>query len=181
MEPTADDEELTKEEAAAYLGVHPRTLNRYTEANRISSRVEPHKYGQKAFWRKSDLDRLKAELTDKPTVHRPRAEETATPHASEGTSESKTLALASSNPTAIEQLLAAMLERLQQPTPPPAPTSEVAIKDKLVLTLEEAAKLVSYSRSFLAEEIHAGRLKARKTGRGWRIKRTDLEEYVENS
>jgi excisionase family DNA binding protein len=59
----------------------------------------------------------------------------------------------------------------------PAPTiSDLA--QKLMLTLADAAALTSLSKDHLSDAIHAGKLKARKLGRGWKIKRDDLDLYV---
>ncbi|MDF5718102.1 MAG: helix-turn-helix domain-containing protein [Rhizonema sp. NSF051] len=54
----------------------------------------------------------------------------------------------------------------------------VPIADKLLLTLPEAQALTGLSREFLREAISNGTLKAAVIGRSWRIKRSDLEEYV---
>jgi excisionase family DNA binding protein len=42
----------------------------------------------------------------------------------------------------------------------------------------EAAQLSGLSRGHLREAIDAGKLKARIIGRGWRVKRDDLDAYV---
>lgn len=54
----------------------------------------------------------------------------------------------------------------------------VSLADKLTLSLTEASALSGLSRSFLIGAIHENKLKAAKRGRGWNIKRTDLDIYV---
>ncbi|OKH35824.1 excisionase [Calothrix sp. HK-06] len=54
----------------------------------------------------------------------------------------------------------------------------VPIADKLLLTLPEAQALTGLSREFLRDAINDGTLKAKMIGRGWRVKRSDLDEYV---
>ena len=54
----------------------------------------------------------------------------------------------------------------------------VGIMDKLTLSLMEAAQLSGLSRGHLREAIEEKKLKARIIGRGWRVKRDDLEAYV---
>ena len=49
---------------------------------------------------------------------------------------------------------------------------------KLTLSLAEAAQLAGLSRNHLREAITEGKLKARIIGRGWRVKRSDLDAYV---
>ena len=52
------------------------------------------------------------------------------------------------------------------------------VAHKIMLTLPEAAVLTSLSRNHLREAISKGKLKARIIGRGWRVKRSDLDAYV---
>jgi excisionase family DNA binding protein len=52
------------------------------------------------------------------------------------------------------------------------------IAQKLVLTLAEASILSNLSRTHLREAISCGKLKGKIIGRGWRIKRADLDIYV---
>jgi excisionase family DNA binding protein len=49
---------------------------------------------------------------------------------------------------------------------------------KLTLSLVEAAQLAGLSRGHLRTAIEEKNLKARIIGRGWRVKRADLEAYV---
>jgi excisionase family DNA binding protein len=75
--------------------------------------------------------------------------------------------------------LAAALEALRPGAQTAAPP--VSIRDaahKLTLGLTEAAALSGLSRNHLRQAIKEKNLKSRKIGRGWRIKRADLETYV---
>ncbi len=54
----------------------------------------------------------------------------------------------------------------------------VGITDKLTLSLAEASQLSGLSRRILRQAIEEKKLKARIIGRGWRVKRDDLEAYV---
>jgi excisionase family DNA binding protein len=51
--------------------------------------------------------------------------------------------------------------------------------DKLLLTLPECQALTGLSRAVLRDAIEAGDLKARQMGRPWRVKRADLEAFIE--
>jgi excisionase family DNA binding protein len=77
-----------------------------------------------------------------------------------------------------ERLLAALvaLRPLQLPAKPAPSIADIA--HKLMLTLAEAAALSNLSRNHLRQAIKTGALRAKKIGRGWRIKRTDLDAYV---
>ncbi|HEX7176660.1 MAG TPA: ankyrin repeat domain-containing protein [Pyrinomonadaceae bacterium] len=98
----------------------------------------------------------------------------AVPAEVEATSESQSLVPAQSAPESVERLIMA-LEAMRQQRPA-APLADIA--HKLMLTLQEAAALTGLSQRRLREAIRAGQLKAQIIGRGWRIKRTDLEDYV---
>jgi len=67
------------------------------------------------------------------------------------------------------------LEGLQTPT---AGISPVPVADKLTLSLVEAAQLSGLSRNHLRQAIEDKKLRARIIGRGWRVKRDDLDAYV---
>jgi excisionase family DNA binding protein len=77
-----------------------------------------------------------------------------------------------------ERLIAA-LEALRPRQLPAKPALSIAdLAHKLMLTLAEAAALSNLSRNHLRQAIKTGALKAQKIGRGWRIKRADLDAYV---
>jgi len=72
-----------------------------------------------------------------------------------------------------------VLEGLQSRAPafPPVPSiSDIA--QKIMLTLPETALLTSLSRNHLRQAIEEKKLRARIIGRGWRVKRDDLDAYV---
>ncbi|WP_239005536.1 helix-turn-helix domain-containing protein [Gloeothece citriformis] len=48
------------------------------------------------------------------------------------------------------------------------------------MTLKEVQALTGLSRDTLREAITDGQLKAQIVGKAWRVKRKDLEEYIEN-
>jgi excisionase family DNA binding protein len=47
-----------------------------------------------------------------------------------------------------------------------------------MLSIDEAAALAGLSAHHVREAIKAGALKAKIVGRGWRVKRPDLDAYV---
>ena len=82
-------------------------------------------------------------------------------------------------------LLESINARLAAPRPelPPAanghaPPPAVPLADNLTLNLQEAALLSGLARGHLREAITAKKLKARIIGRGFRVKRSDLDSYV---
>jgi excisionase family DNA binding protein len=53
-----------------------------------------------------------------------------------------------------------------------------SLADKLTLSLIEASQLSGLSRGHLRQAIDEKKLKARIIGKGWRVKRSDLDAYV---
>ena len=50
----------------------------------------------------------------------------------------------------------------------------------MLLTLKEVQALTGLSRETLKEGIASNQLKAQIVGKAWRVKKKDLEEYIEN-
>ena len=77
------------------------------------------------------------------------------------------------------------LASLQLPAPDApasAPSSGAPVTppaQKLLLSLAEAQSYSGLSRANLMEAINAEKLPAQKIGRGWKIKRRDLESYID--
>jgi excisionase family DNA binding protein len=55
--------------------------------------------------------------------------------------------------------------------------ADVAVK--LLLTLPECQALTGLSRAVLRDAIESGDLKSKQIGRAWRVKRADLEAFIE--
>ncbi|MEM6404190.1 MAG: helix-turn-helix domain-containing protein, partial [Cyanobacteria bacterium P01_D01_bin.116] len=56
----------------------------------------------------------------------------------------------------------------------------VPIESKILLTLDEAQAMTGLSKSYLREAIGQGSLNAKQIGKSWRVKRCDLDNFVEN-
>ena len=124
-----------------------------------------------AVFNEGELQRLKEELDDFLPQTWPATDPPAvTP---------ETQALTPAQLSDLGERLIAALEALRplQLSAKPAPTI-ADLAHKLMLTLVEAAALSNLSRNHLRQAIKTGTLKAQKIGRGWRIKRADLDAYV---
>jgi excisionase family DNA binding protein len=80
------------------------------------------------------------------------------------------------SPATLERLASA-LEALRASAAPRVSVADAA--HKLMLSLPEAASLSGLSQRHLREAIKEGSIKSLRTGKGWRIKRANLEAYVE--
>jgi len=151
---------MTKKEVAEYLGVSDRAVNRYTAAGKLSVTFRKSDHGpMEGVYSAAEVKKLKR-LMSLPKPERDIS--TALVRVAGGSSSLQTRGLPS---PLITQIGAAIV-------------SQVPIQDKLSLTLAEAAKLSGYSRDYLRRAIKAGKLKAAIRGRGWNIKREDLEAWV---
>ncbi len=177
---------MTKEEVAELLGCSTRQVERYTSANRLGVRYEKGTTRQTPVYDRAQVEAFKAELetpTFKPSLAAPtNAPQTAI--ATRGDIDPSQLSemvvitaekLYQANLDRVSDAFSQIAEAIQRLRETP---SSVPIADKVMLTLQDAAALSSLSRGSLLEAIHAGKLKAKIIGRGWRVKRTDLDAYV---
>jgi excisionase family DNA binding protein len=162
---------MTKTEAAVYLGVSTRAVERYAATGKLASHYERGKTGQVLAFDESELERFKAEL------------EAPRPNVRQEASSDLARLDATPNAAAIEVLATEVLARLMEAAQGSAPSPDksrlsVPVESKLLLTLAEAQALTGLSRGVLRAAIAAGDLKARQIGRAFRVKRGDLESYV---
>lgn len=131
------------------------------------------------FFNEGELDRLKKELDGLLPEQWPATEalvQQGTAAADLVPAQSEALVPAQL-PEIGERLIAA-LQSLLQSRQVAEETAITAIAQKLMLNLHEASLLSGLSRAHLREAIRGGRLKAKIIGRGWRIKRADLDIYI---
>lgn len=167
---------MNKQSAAEFLGVSVRALERYVQQGRLGGRYEKGKTRPTLVFDKASLEAFKVELEQK--LYKP-VVESSNPDNS-ATSDNALARLSENSPTPPERaefepfsaVLEALLERQRQQISVPA-------HHKLLLTLNDTQALTGLSRAVLREAIRNGKLKAEIIGRAWRIKRTDLERYVE--
>ncbi len=163
---------MDKKQAAAFLDISPRTLERYTTQGKIGVTYRQGKTAAEAVYDEDELRRFKESLVNKTFPVKPAVEPENGVQALVATARATGLTEAVGS---FRNDLIAALEALK-PNGSSAPA--VPIADKVMLTLPEAAALTSLSRGHLRAAIREGKLKARIIGRGWRVKRDDLNAYV---
>ena len=187
---------MNKQQAADFLGISPRTLERAVKKSSVAARYEKGKTSDVLVFDEAELQRYKAEQeapTHLPTVER--ASEAATSNGAptnrmetptnfansdNGLATFGELSSESANGMglallqALSQLQPGAVAASQESGPPLTPPSQ-----KLLLSLAEAQSYSGLSRANLMDAIHDEKLRAQKIGRGWKIKRRDLESYVE--
>ncbi len=182
---------LTKEEAAQFLSKSTRAVERYVKAGKLTARYEKNEKTSYAVYDENELESLKAELEGAPYPLRPAVEAVSNgKHVSPAGSHSLALAATRSDADLAEFVglvtanvgarLFAALEASKHGERPLVSLSELDVK--LVLGLSEASALSGLAKDRLAEACQTGKLKAQKNtiGRGWRVKRSDLDAYVKD-
>ncbi len=173
---------MNKKEAAEYLSISARSLERYTKARRLSVTYEKGKTRPVATYDDDELARFKEELAA--GVHQP-AEATATNDANRDTNRAKTLATFDSQPAELATDDVVSIDRMAEFAGVLAATMaqarpSVPVADKLLLTVTESAELAGLSSGAIRAAIKAGDLPAlRGNWRGYRIRRGELEEFTD--
>jgi excisionase family DNA binding protein len=169
---------MNKKEAAEYLGVSTRAIERYTQKGLISVKYEGGKTRPVAVYDSEELDKLKEELET--TIYKPAIESSSPTSTNLATSDVSLSGLVEKLFIPLSHQLALLTEAIKNLQTFPTAPSAVKIENKLLLTLREVQALTGLSREILREAIEQGQLKAQIIGKAWRVKRQDLEEYIEN-
>jgi len=175
---------MNKHEAAAYLDMSVRTLQRLTSAGEIGASEVCGRTGMVTDYAKEELDRYKdeqARRTQDGTRY-------VRPHVAPGTPDAPSeiqgltrrkqgvsiapVTLDTGDARDTPEMRTRMMAAFE------AMASPVRLTDKLTLSLTEAALLSGLSRNHLRQAIEDKKLRARIIGRGWRVKREDLDAYV---
>lgn len=158
---------------AAGVEMSVRTLQRHVQRGDLAVAYVRGRKGDEADFEETSLRAFADRLKQKTYVSRANGDGAAV------TSDAPAGALVRANDLrsgALAELLAVIEAKRAQQSQPPVTISDLA--HKLTLNLDEAAQLSGLSRGHLREAIGAGKLKAKIIGRGWRVKRADLDRYV---
>lgn len=136
---------MNKKEAAEYLSVSTRAVERYTASGKLPCSYVQGKFGKEANYQLSDLERFKAELST--TTHQPEIIQPTTSIDTILPPDSTSLSGVSEGEISridYEERFLVALESLANRTP---------ISEKLLLSLSEAQNLTGLSRQRLKEAI----------------------------
>jgi excisionase family DNA binding protein len=152
---------MNKEDAAVALGISVRSLQRLVQSEKISVTYKRGESGkQEAIFNPDEIENYKQQR-DVETVKSANATNSDT-------------ALARSDATQFFELIRNAM------TPTEVKNVSVGIADKPLLKLDEASALTGLSRDTLRKAIDAKELKGKIIGRAYRIKRADLDSYIED-
>jgi excisionase family DNA binding protein len=171
---------MNKQQAADYLGVSVRAVERYTQQGKLSVHYEPGKTRPVAVYREEELRPLKSEIAANLYHQRPAVEKgnPANPEQAGDVGEVTALARGEGSADALALIIREVATATVGALRADAAAAVVPVADKLMLSLVEASQLSGLSRGHLRDAIEDKKLKARIIGRGWRVKRDDLDLYV---
>jgi excisionase family DNA binding protein len=153
----------TKKQAAEFLGVSTRGIERAVRRGHLQALYRPGKHGLAAWFASDDLEsfrdlqhaRMPLGFAVKPPVDTGFTIGTIRPlPPPEGETGGRS------------------------PSPRRRTVNDVPITQRLTLNIEDAASLSGLPRQFLVANVQSGKLKAIKVGRSWFVKRTDLDAFV---
>ena len=182
---------MNKKDAASYLGISTRQLENYARQGRLSVRKEKGKTGDIAIFDDEELRQLKDEREREHGVIRAavmRKDEGISDGISgAGTTESRAMVRASISDVSqlaphefIDQLAAAILARQVEQKKQKHDLTITEIAAKPLLTRAEAQRYTGMSRELLREAVTTGNVKEVKLGRAYRMKKAELDSYIEN-
>lgn len=169
---------MDKNTVAATLGVGIRAVERYAEQGRLSVTYKKGKTRPVAVYDETEVKALKAEIHATQFPVRPALASTAlaarTNRANAEHTASAVIKLADA-----EKLLSNLLQAVQNGTDGKPKLSVAEIAAKPLLKLDEAARLTGFGRDALLEAHEQGKLRMQVVKGAWRIKRTDLNAFIE--
>jgi excisionase family DNA binding protein len=182
---------LDKKQAAEYLGVTTRTLERHAKEGKLSVRYENSQFGEVALFDPEELENFKeGKQTSrvKPAIEPDRSDQPA-PKPQNQIVRTPQTQLELSNPQQPESAfgigaliapLGALFNNLTRAIDNHSSRiTTTELRSKLLLTLDEAQIVTGLSREILLDAIKNGELPSKIMGKAYRIKTQDLERYIQ--
>lgn len=168
---------LTKKEAAEYLGVSTRSLERYVKNGKISVRYEDSPNGEIALFDSEELDQF-ADDKQMPRI-RPASTDLGLATTTSDTLSQNPSRVVGGSPNPSQELTEGLISALSRMMSVSDKLTPDKLRGKLLLTLAEAQIMTGLSRDMLTAAIKDERLPAQIMGKAYRIKAKDLEEFVD--
>jgi hypothetical protein len=161
---------MNKKEAAEFLGVSTRLVEKYASEGRLGEVTYIRgKTGKQAEYNRDAVEKLKTALESPDT-----SLATTTPDARLFVTQ-LVEAITTREQANIEAIQGLLSGNVEEPR-----SASVRVSEKLLLNLNDCRLLTGLSDENLRSAIKAGSLKARIIGRGWKVKRQDLDEFINN-
>jgi excisionase family DNA binding protein len=160
---------LSKKEAAEYLGISSRTLERHVKDGKIGVRYQPGATNDVAMFDEQDLENFKNDR------QAPKIKPTVVQSTSELVDQSATNQIAQNSGGFLAPLIAPFRDFSERFFSSPA-----LLQGKTLVNLNEAQIITGLSREILMTAIKSGELEARIMGKAYRIKRKELDRYIDD-
>lgn len=158
---------MDKKNAAEYLGVSTRAVERYVSKGKLTPTYEKGRTGPAPIFDPVQLDALKTEMNSQlDSLTGDKADKVKPGKAD------KSVLVVRKNLD-----LSPLISVLEAVSSPVRPVASLGVK--LALTLAEASALTGVSQNRLRDALKSGELKGKRgLSRGWLILRTDLEAWL---
>jgi excisionase family DNA binding protein len=159
---------MNKKEAAQLLGISTRLVEKYASEGRLGEVVYVRgKTGKQAEYNREAVEKLKVALESPDT-----SLATKTPDARLFVAQ-LVEAIATREQAHIEAIRGVLSESNEHPR-----SASIRVSEKILLNLTECQLLTGLSDDFLRNAIHNGGLQGKIIGRGYKVKRQDLDEFI---
>jgi excisionase family DNA binding protein len=159
---------MNKKEASEFLGISTRLVEKYASENRLGEVTYVRgKTGKQAEYDRKAVENLKTALESPDT-----AIATKTPDARLFVAQ-LVEAMANHEQANIEAIRGLLSGSGEYPR-----NASVRISEKILLNLSDCRSLTGLSEATLRDAIKSGELRAKIIGRGWKVKRQDLDEFI---
>jgi predicted transcriptional regulator len=161
---------MNKKEVAAFLGISTRLVEKYASEGRLGEITYVRgKTGKQAEYNQEAVQKLKTALESPDT-----SLATTTPDARLFVAQ-LVEAITTREQANIEAIRGLLSRNTEEPR-----SASIRVSEKLLLNLNDCRLLTGLSDANLRDAIKAGTLKAKIIGRGWKVKRQDLDEFINN-
>jgi predicted transcriptional regulator len=145
---------MNKKETAEVLGISTRLVEKYASEGRLGNVIYVRgKTGKIADYDREAVEKLKLVLESPDTAIATK------------TSDARLI---------VASLVQAITSREE------THTASVRVSEKLLLTVNDCRLLTGLSEQSLRDAIHDGKLKGKVIGRGYKVKKADLNLFIEN-
>ncbi len=159
---------MNKKEVAEYLGISTRLVEKYASESRLGEVIYIRgRTGRQAEYNREAVEKLKIELESPDTAIATK------------TSDARLFAaqlieaLERHEQTRVEAIRGLLEEIGDKPR-----SASVRVSEKLLLNINDCRLLTGLSDAELRRAIKEGNLNARIIGRGYKVKRADLDEFI---
>ncbi len=161
---------MNKKEVAAFLGISTRLVEKYASEGRLGEITYVRgKTGKQAEYNQEAIEKLKTALESTDT-----SLATTTPDARLFVAQ-LVEAMASREQAHVKAIRGLLSGNSKEPR-----SASIRVSEKILLNLTDCRLLTGLSQATLKDAIKSEKLKAKLIGRGWKVKRQDLDEFINN-